>query len=143
MLHKKDIDKKVMNYLIKKKPQLGQFYILPKVHKRTFIIPGRPVISNIGTATENKLHFLLDFYLKPVVQTIPHILEDTRDFLSRLCYLQDIPENVIVVSFDVVGLYPNIPHEEGVDIMRVFLNETRDKSIITGSLCRLAKIVLT
>ena len=62
----------------------------------------------------------LDFYLKPAVQTIPHVLEDTRDFLSRLSYLQDITENAILVSFDMVGLYPNIPHEEGTDIMRIF-----------------------
>ena len=55
-----------MNYLIKKKPQLEGFYLLPKIHKRTFNIPGRPVVSNIGTATENISEFL-DFYLKPVV----------------------------------------------------------------------------
>ena len=117
MLSKKEIDKKVMNYLIKKKPQLWRFCILPKIHKRTLNVPGRSVVSNIGTATENITAFL-DFYLKSVVQTIPHILEDTRDFLSRLSYLQDIPENEILVSFDVVGLYSNKPHEEGIDIMR-------------------------
>ena len=102
MLSKKEIDKKVMNYLIKKKPQLGRFYLLPKTHKRTFNVSGRPVVSNIGTSTENISAFI-DFYLKPVVQTIPHILDDTRDFLSRLSYLQDMPENAILVSFDVVG----------------------------------------
>lgn len=84
----------------------------------------------------------LDFYLKSVVQTVPHILEVTRDFLRRWSYLQDIPENAILVSFDVVVLYPNIPHEEGIDIIRAFLNERSDKTICTESLCRLVKIVL-
>ena len=62
--------------------------------------------------------------------------------MIRLSYLQDIPENEILVSFDVVGLYPSIPHEEGIDIMRTLLNGRSDKSISTESFCRLAKIVL-
>ena len=74
-----------MEYLIKKKPQLGRFYLLPKIHKRTFNVPGRPEVSNNGTATKNISAFL-DFYLKPIVQMTPHILEDTRDFLCRLNY---------------------------------------------------------
>ena len=61
MLLRKEIDKKIMEYLIKKKPQLGRFYLLPKIHKRTFNVPGRPVISNNSTATENISAFL-DFY---------------------------------------------------------------------------------
>ena len=95
-----------MNYLTKKKHQLGRFYLLPKIHKRTFNVPGRPGISW--------------FLFKTGSSNIPHVLEDTRDFLSRLSYLQDITENAILVSFDMVGLYPNIPHEEGTDIMRIF-----------------------
>ena len=98
-------------------------------------VPGRPVACNIGIATENIFAFL-DFYLKPVVQTIPHILEDTRHFLSRLSYLQDIPENPILVSFDAVGLYPNILHDKRIDIMTKFLNERNDKPINTEGLCR-------
>ena len=90
---------------------------------------------------KTSLHFLI-FIKKPVVQTIPHILEDTRDFLSRLSYLQNIQENAILVSFDVVELYPNIPYEEGIDIMGTSLHDRSDKSISTESLCRVAKIVL-
>ena len=59
-------------------------------------------------------------------------MEDTRNFLCRLSYLQDIPENVILISSDAVGLYSNILHEEGIDIMRKFLNERSDKPISTG-----------
>ena len=46
-----------------KNPQLGRFYLLPKIHKRTSNVPGRPVISNNGTASENISAFL-DFHLK-------------------------------------------------------------------------------
>ena len=43
-----------MNYLIKKNPQIGQFYLSPKIHQRTFNVSGRLVVSNIGTATARK-----------------------------------------------------------------------------------------
>ena len=33
MLNRKEIDKKIMDYLIMKKPQLRKFYLLPKIHK--------------------------------------------------------------------------------------------------------------
>ena len=119
-----------MDYLIKKKPQLGRFYLLPKIRNRAFNVPGSPVIFNIVTATENISAFL-DFYLKSVVQIIPHILEDTRDFLSRISYVQEIPENAIVVSFQLgytqIEDYTQIPHEEGIDIIKAFLNERSDK----------------
>ena len=80
MFNRKEINNKVRDYLIMKKPQLGKFYILPKILKRTSNVPRRPVISNNGTATENISAFL-DFHLKNIVSTLPHILEDTRDFL--------------------------------------------------------------
>ena len=116
MFNRKEINNKVRDYLIMKKPQLGRFYLLPKIHKRTPNVPGRPVISNNGRATENISTFL-DFHLKNIVSTIPHTLEDTRDFLQRLNQISDIPENTLLVSFDVVGLYPHIPHHQGVKIM--------------------------
>ena len=43
---------------------------------------------------------------------------------------------------DVVGLYPNIPHGEGLDFLRRFL-ETRDnKQISSDTLTELAEAVL-
>ena len=53
MLRKKEIDKKLFNSLLVKNPQLGRFYLLPKIYKRMTNVPGRPVISNNGTSTEN------------------------------------------------------------------------------------------
>ena len=42
-----------MEYVLVKRPQLGRFYLLPKIHKRKTNVPGRPVISNNQTAIEN------------------------------------------------------------------------------------------
>ena len=98
------------------------------------------MISNNGTATENISAFL-DFHLKGVPQSIPHVLEDTRDFLSRIVN-KIVPDDSILVTFDVVGLYPHIPHDEGIDTMRKFLNEREDRTVSTENLCKLAKIIL-
>ena len=58
MLSKKEISEKVMNYITKKKHQFDEFYLLLQIHKRTFNVPDRPVISNTGTATE-KIHLCI------------------------------------------------------------------------------------
>ena len=46
MLNLKEIDKKIMVYLIMKKTQLGRFCLLPQIHKPRSNLPSYPVISN-------------------------------------------------------------------------------------------------
>ena len=46
------------------------------------------------------------------------------------------------MSLDVVGLYPHIPHEEGLEILKCFLDKREDQSVSSENLCRLAKIIL-
>ena len=125
MLNRKEIDKKGYGLPQYEKLQLGRFYLLPRIRKRRSNVPGCPGISSNGTATEN-FSSLLDFHMKTVIPTIPHILEDTRDFLSRLNQLRDIPENTLLVTFDVVGLYPHLPHEEGLETMKIQLGKWED-----------------
>ena len=60
----------------------------------------------------------LDFHLKTIIPTIPHILEDTRDFLSRLNQLRCVLDNTLLVTFDAVGLYSHIPQEEVLETMK-------------------------
>ena len=66
-------------------------------------VPGRPVISNNGTSTEN-ISSYLDYHPKSLIPNVPQILEETRDFVNRIQDLSDLPESSILVSFDVVGL---------------------------------------
>ena len=98
-------------------PKLGRFYLLPKIHKRLYNVPGRPVISNSGYFTENIAAFL-DYHLQPLSQGVRSYIKDTNDFLRKLRDLPDLPEDAIFCTIDVVGLYPNIPHEEGLEAMR-------------------------
>ena len=74
------ITEKNLKYLVLPKPRLGRFYLLPKIHKRLENVPGRPVISNCGTATERVSEFL-DCLIQPLVEQIPSIIRDSTHFL--------------------------------------------------------------
>ena len=99
-------------------------------------IPGRPVIPNNGKSAEN-ISSYLDYHLKSLTLNVPHILEDTRDFVNRIQDLSDLSESSILVCFDGVGLYPHIPHEEGIETMPEYLEARQDKTVSTKSLCDL------
>ena len=43
---------------------------------------------------------------------------------------------------DVVGLYSNIPHDEGLLALRKRLDEREEKDVSTGTLVELAELVL-
>lgn len=90
MLSRKEIDKRIMEYLIQKELQLA----------RLFSFKNFPVSKNDSGLTN--IPAFPRFYLKPVVQTISHILVDTRDFLGKLKYLPEIQKNAILVMF-VIG----------------------------------------
>ena len=89
------------------KPKLGRFYLLPKIHKRLHNVPGRPVISNSGFFTENISG--LEYHLKPLSQKVKSFIKDTNDFLKKSNEFRDLPDEFILCTIDVVGLYPNIP----------------------------------
>ena len=70
------------------------------------------------------------------------MLEDPRDFVNPIQDLSDLPESSILVFFDVVGLYPYIPHEESIKTLEEYLETREDKTVSTKSLCDLTSIVL-
>ena len=118
-----------------------RFYLLPKVHKRLYDVPGRPVISNCGFCTENISSFL-DFHLQPLAQKVKSYIKDTNHFLKKIKELGQLPEGTILCTIDVVGLYPNIPHDEGLAFLKNFLDSRVDKQVTTDTLIELAELLL-
>jgi len=51
-------------------------------------------------------------------------------------------EGAILVSLDVVGLYPHIPHAEGLEAIRHALNKREDQEMPTSLKVDLAELVL-
>ena len=97
LLDKGYISSKNLEYLVVPRPRLGRFYLLPKIHKRLENVPGRPVISNCGTATERLSEFL-DFHIQPLVEGVPSVIKDSTHFLKRLEDLGHIPSTAILCT---------------------------------------------
>ena len=43
--------------------------------------------------------------------------KDPGDFLNKLKELASVPQNALLLTVDVAGLYPSIPHQEGLDAL--------------------------
>ena len=136
-----DLDQTTLDYLMVNNPRLGRFYLLPKIHKRLNSVPGRPVISNCGFFTENISAFL-DHHLQPLAKKVRSYIKDTNHFLKKIMDLDGLPEGAILCTVDVVGLYPSIPHEEGLEALEGVLERREDKTISTDTVLELAHVVL-
>ena len=67
--------------------------------------------------------------------------KDTGDFLKKIKNLGKIPEDDILVAADVVGLYPNIPHNLGLQSLRKRLNETGICKVPTEEIILIAETI--
>ncbi|XP_045174540.2 uncharacterized protein LOC123535851 [Mercenaria mercenaria] len=130
------------------KIRIPHFYILPKLHKckdnsLPLGYPGRPIVSACNSPTDNISKYL-DYVLQPHMQSLPSYVKDTTDFLSKLknCSLSS---NSYLVTLDVTSLYTNIPHDEGIEACRFFLNRDKslsDTSLSVESICKLIEFTL-
>ena len=84
----------------------------------------------------------LDQHLKKVIQNGWSYVKDSGDFIKKINNLDSIPENAILVTADVVGLYPSIPHEVGLRALREALDKRDEKTIPTEELLKMAEFVL-
>ena len=133
MRNRKEISHETLDYFLVNSPKLGRFYLLPKIHKRLYNVLGRPVISNSGYYNENMSAFL-EYHLKLIAQKSKSYIKDNNDFLRKLDALPSLAEDIILCKIDVVGLYLNIPHEDGLVAMRKALDAREDKTVSTDSL---------
>ena len=123
-------------------PQYARLFLLPKIHKRLNDVPGRPVISNCGAVTE-KISEYLDSKLKILMQEGKSYLRDTDDFLCKIKSLGPLPKDAILVTADVAGLYPSIPHSDGLNALKYALNKRKKHDVPTAILIDMAEFVLT
>ena len=69
-------------------------------------------------------------------------IKDTGDFLEKLKRVEGIPKGAILVTADVVGLYPSIPHDGGLEILRKQYDKFKDKMVPTEDIIKMADSVL-
>jgi hypothetical protein len=108
------------------------FYHLPKIHKTLQNPPGRPIVSGIQGPTE-KLSKLVDFWLRDYVTKLPSYVQDTTHMLRVIeewnIQFGPFDDSVQLVTFDVVSLYSNIPHEDMKTAISHFLTLRPDHSL--------------
>ena len=97
---------------------------------------------NCGTPTEKVSEFL-DHHLKPVMQEGRSCIKDTGNFLNKIKSINPLPENVILVTADVVGLYPSVPHQVSLEALREALDKRKTHKVPMGKLVKMAEFVET
>lgn len=139
LLEAKEIDKNMVRSLIPLSPIAGRFYLLPKIHKAN--VPGRPIVSGIGTVTEN-ISLYVDSLINKIPPNIPSFIRDTNHFLSEILDLE-IPNGCLLVTLDVASLYTNIPHSDGIQAVIHAYSEMRGpKPVENSTLATLLRLIL-
>lgn len=54
-----------------------------------------------------------------------------------------IPNDTILVTADVIGLHPSIPHSSGLNALEKVLGKRKEKQITTKGLIKMAEFALT
>ena len=79
--------------------------------------------------------------MQPLVQRIKSYFKDTNHFLNKIKKIGQLPEGAILYTMDVVSLYPNIPHEEGLASLCKFSETRENKQISSDTLAEITEIV--
>ncbi|XP_076441021.1 uncharacterized protein LOC143280275 [Babylonia areolata] len=107
-------------HAVMKEPRESLLYILTKIHKVNN--PGRPIVSACACPTA-LISAFLDSVFKPMVAALPTFVKDTNHTLNPLndfSFPADCTEKQRI-TMDIVSLYTNIPHQEGMLAVKHFL----------------------
>ena len=83
-----------------------------------------------------------------IFETLVHLkilkfyVKDINDFLKKPRCLPNLPDDIILCTVDFVGLYPNIPHDEGLSALRKRLDLRQEKDVTTSTVVKIAEVVL-
>ena len=141
------INEEEYNAMISDDKEAAKFYCTFKVHKPHEPMtapPPRPIISGSGSATENIAAFV-DYHIKDTAKKHPAYLQDTPDFLryiEKVNQTSKLEDDQILVTWDVIGLYNNIIHDEGLESLQESLEQRTNPEVPTDYLIRLMEIIL-
>ena len=134
-----DKNLKCFDYEFKSSSNLDKLYLLPKIPKRFFNVPGRPVMSNFDESTE-KVSKVLDHHLKPIMHQGKCYIRDTENFLSKMRNFTS--DGSFLVTTDVMGLCPSIPHSTGLNALISAPKNRKEKQIPSRELLKMTEFVL-
>ena len=89
------------------------------MHKNPKYPQGRPVISGSGDPTERILQFV-DHFIGPLVPLIQSFIRDSVHLINMQNELALQP-GMLLCTLDITSLYTNIPHNEGIEVIKEIL----------------------
>ena len=95
-----------------------KLYKLKTVNILRYMIPQ---IAAGPSCPTRRLSNLIDILLKPFLIHIKSYIKDNLDFLAKCS--RENKWDTILTTFDVVGLYSNIPHEYGLEAIEYWLDK--------------------
>ena len=69
-------------------------------------------------------------------------MKDSGDFMNKIKNISTIPKVSILVTADVMGPYPSIPHEAGLKGLEKALNNRTNKNVSNEDVVKMATFVL-
>ena len=121
----KELSKEWSEFIRCTEARPGKNSTLYKTHKPD--IPVRLLTTGCGRAIQH-LAIFVEKYCSPLSETLPTRIKDTEHLLTIIDQLNanGLPDDAILVSFDIVNMFPSIDNQMGIDAIRDILN-TRDK----------------
>lgn len=105
-----------------KSSRFPKLYGLPKIHKKE--IPLRPIVSSIGSPLQSLSKYLAKC-LQPAVEKADSFVKNSEHFV-KIIESQKLDKNDILVSFDIVSLFTNIPINEALNTVREICQPPED-----------------
>ena len=65
-----------------------------------------------------------------------------NQFIDKTKNLKDIPNDALLVTADVVGLSPSIPHGAGLNALKEALDKRKNTNTATNDLIRMIELAL-
>ena len=130
--YKSNLTGNELDYLLNFERKTSSFYGLPKTHKykdinnacsisnKNYVELEAPESLSESCET-HRLSNIIDILLQPYTKHIKSYIKDTSDFLSKLPTSTN--PDTLLVSFDVVNLYTNIPHDLGIEVIEYWLRK--------------------
>lgn len=110
-----------------------RFYGLPKIHKPFKNVPPiRPIVSQTESLFSTSAKFL-DYTLQPLAQSYPDYLHNSTHLINTLSAF-DFPKDSLLLTLDIINLFPSIPLQECLDIIYQELNVNTDLLITNPNL---------
>ncbi|XP_075157514.1 uncharacterized protein LOC142230771 [Haematobia irritans] len=108
--------------LICKTANAPRIYGLPKIHKEG--VPVRPICSSINSPSYELSNYIVNI-LKNLTKDSKYNVKDAIEFKNKTSNIK-IEDNETMISFDVVSLFPSIPVNLAIKIIKEKWDEIKD-----------------